>query len=76
MKRTVIYKIPMLHTYLSEIYIHDSMLLPFIVGFVITCLLAYILNVNLINPLFYVIFIIVEAITIRESFKLAYWVIE
>lgn len=60
--------------YIDEIYIYNSIILPCLLGFFITCIIAWIWNITVINPLFYAILLAVQYIICKGSFKLTYWI--
>lgn len=60
--------------YVDEIYIYKSIVLPFLLGFFITCIIAWLWNISVINPLFYAILLAVEYLVCKGSYKFVYWI--
>ena len=60
--------------YVDEIYIYQSIMLPCLIGFFITCIIAWLWNISVINPLFYIILLITEYIICKISYKFVYWI--
>lgn len=60
--------------YVDEIYIYKSIIFPFLLGFFITCIIAWIWDISVINPLFYAILLAIEYFVYKGSYKFAHWV--
>lgn len=73
MKKEDILELPVIGAYFSDIYVHDSVFMPIILSFFLSCLIAWLLKIDLLNPLYYMILIPLMVVICRGSHKIAYW---